>query len=68
MVTGGLFEVEEADPGRKHQACDKCLTAAWASDDALRVRGWYVYDGKSQTGRDLHVRICRKCRNKGARS
>jgi hypothetical protein len=66
-VAEPLFEVEQADPGREHQACDRCLTGAWASNDALRVRGWAVYDGTSQTHRPLHVRICPACQRKEAR-
>ena len=65
MVTDALFEVPERDPGRKHQACDRCCIAAWASDDGLRARGWHVYDGKSETGKELHVRICAACQRKG---
>lgn len=45
--------------------CDLCPAAAMASADALRVIGWVVFDGKSVTGKDLHVRICRACRRKG---
>ena len=67
-MTEPLFEVVMPDPRREHQACDLCMVGAWASDDALRVRGWQVYDGKSQTGRDLHVRICPACQRKGARA
>lgn len=60
-MTEPLFVIDEADPRREHQACDICLIGAWASDDALRVRGWLVYDGLSQTGVPLHVRICPAC-------
>lgn len=62
----GLFEVDDPDPDRKHQACDDCLIGAWASDDALRVRGWLVFDGKSETGQPLHVRKCPACQRRGA--
>lgn len=62
-----LFPVEEKDPGREHQACDDCLTAAWASNDGLRVRGWLVFDGESQTGQPLHVRKCPACQREGAK-
>jgi hypothetical protein len=68
VETAPLFEVAEADPGREHQACDRCLIGAWASNDALRVRGWQVYDGASVTGLPLHVRICPTCQRKGAPS
>lgn len=61
-----LFEVNDPDPGREHQACDRCLTAAWASNDGLRARGWQVYDGTSQTSKELHVRICPTCQRRGA--
>jgi hypothetical protein len=61
-VTEPLFEMEASDPAREHQACDICLTGAWASNDALRVRGWAVYDGQSLTGKPLKARICPACR------
>lgn len=68
-VTEGLFdEIQLYRGDREHHACDMCLTGAWCSIDALRVRGWLVYDGKSQTGKELHVRICPACQRKGARS
>jgi hypothetical protein len=67
-MTEPLFEIEAADPKREHQACDGCLTGAWASDDALRVRGWLVFDGLSVTNEPLHVRICPACQRKGART
>jgi len=60
-VTDALFEIADSDPKREHQACDRCLVGAWASNDRLRARGWLVYDGTSQTGKELHVRICPKC-------
>jgi hypothetical protein len=60
-----LFELDDSDPGRQHQACDRCLTGAWASNDALRVRGWVVYDGTSFTGKPLNVRVCPTCQRKG---
>lgn len=60
-----LFELAADDPGRQHQACDRCLAGAWASDDALRVRGWAVYDGTSFTGEPLNVRVCPDCQRKG---
>lgn len=53
-------------PGRReHFACDRCLTGAWCSRDTLRMRGWIVFDGTSQTGKELHVRQCPKCQRKG---
>jgi hypothetical protein len=66
-MTEPLFDVTDPDPGREHQACEKCLTGAWASDDGLRARGWLVYDGTSLTGEPLHVRICQPCQRKAAR-
>lgn len=63
-MTAPLFDMPTEDADRKHQACDRCLLGAWASDDVLRARGWIVFDGKSVTGRDLHVRICPDCRRK----
>lgn len=60
-MTEPLFEAV-GDLGREHQACDRCLIAAWASKDALRVRGWVVYDGTSFTGKPLNVRLCPACR------
>lgn len=60
-MTQPLFDLGHTDPKRKHQACDRCLVGAWASDDALRCRGWQVYDGHSFTGKDLNVRICPSC-------
>jgi len=64
-MTEPLFEVDQAEPGREHQACDRCLTAAWASDDGLRVRGWLVFDGPSVTGKHIHARVCPACQRKG---
>lgn len=66
-VTEALFELEEPDPRREHQACDRCLTAAWASDDGLRVRGWLVFDGLSETDEPLHVRVCPACQRRAQR-
>lgn len=65
-MADALFELTDSDPGREHQACDRCLTGAWASDDRLRVRGWLVFDGPSQTGKPLNVRVCPACQRKGA--
>ncbi len=66
-MTEPLFDVADPDPGRAHQACGRCLTGAWASDDALRARGWLVYDGLSVTNEPLHVRICPACQRKATR-
>lgn len=64
-MTAPLLEVPENGPARKSQACDRCLTAIRTSDDGLRVRGWMVYNGRSQTGKLLHIRICPTCKSKG---
>lgn len=65
-MTEPLFKVEQEPPGADdHQACDNCLTAAWASRDTLRVRGWIIFDGTTLTGRALQVRICPTCQRKG---
>lgn len=66
-MTEPLFDVPDFEANREHQACDRCLIAAWTSDDGLRVRGWLVFDGLSQTGEPLHVRICAPCQRKGPR-
>lgn len=66
-MTEPLFDVDDPDPGREHQACEQCLIGAWASDDGLRVRGWLVYDGLSLTNEPLHVRICGACQRKATR-
>jgi hypothetical protein len=65
-MTEPLFEIEHADPKREHQDCDRCLTGAWASVDALRVRGWLAYNGTSFTGKPLNVRVCPACQRKGS--
>lgn len=67
-MTDTLFDVADPDPGREHQACDRCLGGAWASNDALRARGWLVYNGTSQNGRPLNVRVCPACQRKETRS
>lgn len=63
-----LFTPDGSDPGREHQACDRCLRGAWVSNDTLRVRGWLVFDGPSVTGKQLHHRVCPACQRKGTRS
>lgn len=63
-MTDALFDIEDPDPGREHQACDQCLTGAWRSDDALRAGGWLVYDGLSVTNDPIHVRICPACQRR----
>lgn len=55
----GLFEPPSLT--EELHACDLCPAVAMASRDVLRVAGWVVFDGKSETGKDLHVRLCRNC-------
>ncbi len=62
-----LFEIEHPDPARVIQECDDCEYLAWASDDALRVRGWLVFDGDAESGQPLHIRVCPACQRKRAR-
>lgn len=62
-----LFEVEHPDPARVIQECDDCEYLAWASDDALRVRGWLVYDGTTEGGQPATTRVCPKCQRKRVR-
>lgn len=66
-MTEPMFEIEGVLPEPPEQGCDRC---AWsrvrATDDQLRVRGWIVYDGPSWTGKDLHVRVCPPCQQKGS--
>ena len=52
-------------PDAAVQACERreCGTELKASDDELRVRGWLVYNGRSVTGKPLHVRICPTCQS-----
>jgi hypothetical protein len=45
-------------------SCDLCPGVAMAARDTLRVAGWIVFDGQSETGKDLHVRICRTCKER----
>ncbi len=60
-MTEPLFEVELYTPRREQQWCDRCRTGAWASDDGLRVLGWWAFDGRSETGKNLHIRLCPMC-------
>jgi hypothetical protein len=57
-----LFDVPYTGPTPDMQVCDLCPTAKRASDDGLRASGWLVYNGKSVTGKTLHVRLCPACR------
>lgn len=67
-MSDSLFEIDSPDPARVIQACDDCEYLAWASDDALRVRGWLVFDGDSEAGLPLHIRVCPKCQRKRVRT
>ena len=51
------------------QQCTNCTkwTAVSLTDDGLRVAGWLIYDGRSLTGKPLHVRICPDCQERMAR-
>lgn len=33
--------------------------------DAARVAGWHIFDGKSVTGQEIHLRLCGQCVNRG---
>lgn len=59
------IEFRNKPPAVTCQACDLCADEIRASDDGLRVRGWLVFDGRSETGKELHVRVCPDCRRKG---
>ena len=65
MAEPPLFDVPP--PERQVQLCDLCLKTAAANDDQLLYLGWLVYDGLSETGRLLHVRICPPCQARAAR-
>lgn len=60
---GPLLECEW--DAAKLQLCDGRPAAAWTSDETLRVLGWLVYDGTSQTSQPLHVRRCPACQRSG---
>lgn len=64
-MTEPLFDVPDPDPAREVQICSTCDRTAWASDDGLRVRNWLVYDGTSQTGRKITLRMCTQCQREG---
>lgn len=55
-----LFNLDE--PACEMEVCKKCARIVFASTDRLRVAGWLVFDGSSQTNEPLHVRICKECR------
>ena len=57
-----LFQVELYRPRRTGQTCDRCGAPQHASDDELRVSGWVAFDGHSATRKELHVRICPRCK------
>lgn len=58
-----LFEA--CEPSGEVQDCARCGAEVCASLDGLRAAGWIAYDGKSWTGKTLHVRICPACRRRG---
>jgi len=59
-VTAPLFPVPPG-PAATTQDCQRCSSEVNATDDQLRVLGWLVYNGRSMTGKRLHVRICPNC-------
>lgn len=59
LGTEPFFEIRR--PQAPHQECGACGVEVDALDDELRVVGWIVYDGRSQTGKPLHVRRCPAC-------
>lgn len=63
-MTEPLFGLTSSRPDAELHLCDLCPAVAMASRDALRVAGWIVFDGPSVTGKHLHVRICRACKEK----
>lgn len=63
-MTEPLFEIKP--PESVQQRCEWCHVSAWATGEALRARGWLVYDGVSVTGQPLHVRICPPCQKREA--
>lgn len=60
-MTDALFYLPDPDPGARDQACIYCPARARGSDDKLRLNGWIAFDGRSITGKALHVRICPAC-------
>ena len=63
-MTEPLFKIDLYRLRREDHTCDGCRLEIWDSVDGLRVKGWLVYDGMSQTSQPLHVRICPTCRNR----
>lgn len=41
--------------------CGNCSNSTMSSIDAARIAGWRIWDGKSQTGKEMSVRICPVC-------
>lgn len=60
MSTPALFDIPE-DGEHPPQRCNRCPAVAAVSLDALRARGWTVFDGQSLSGATLKVRICPLC-------
>ena len=55
-----LFE-SGPPPESVPQMCGTCGVQTLGCDEALRIRGWLVYDGVSMTSHPLHVRVCPTC-------
>lgn len=62
-----LFDLPDLEPSGETHDCDRCCAEVNASLDGLRVRGWLAFDGMSETGQPLRVRVCPACQEKGAR-
>ena len=41
--------------------CGTCSNSTRSSLDVARLAGWRIWDGKSQTGKPMSVRICPVC-------
>lgn len=54
-MTDTLFDLPV--PEATEQQCNTCPMRRYATDDALRVSGWLVFDGLSVVGKPLHVRV-----------
>jgi len=65
-MTEPMFDIEGHLPVPEEQGCSRCdRPPVRATNDQLRARDWVVFDGKSVTGKDLHVRVCPPCQQKG---
>ena len=46
----------------KERTCKHCRRSAdGSSEQVLRVAGWRIYEGKSQTGKDISDTVCPWC-------